>query len=224
VKLEDAREGADVISVDGHTIGKLSRVVVKEDTLEITHLVVDPGFSHRVESIWAGGWGNPHDRVIPAGVLEDESGDNIHITMTEEEFRELSVKYDNVYTKADPSLIRAISNSMPGGSGPWVSFDVMTKEPDEVDIAEDSAVWRLKPHQKLGEVERVLFNEETLKVQALVIRRGHVFHHEVILPVHYIVEVVEGLQGIVRVSITDDELRALVPYTAPDATAGTPAR
>ena len=216
MKLEDAREGADVISVDGHVIGKLSRVVVNEHTLEITHLVVDPGFSHRVESIWAGGWGNPHDRVIPVGVLEDEAGDEIHITMTEEEFRDLSVKYDNVYTKPDPSVTRSILNAVPGGSGPWVSFDVMTKQSDEVDIAEDSAVWRLKPHQKLGEVHRVLFNEETLKVQALVVRRGHFFTHEVILPARYVVEVVEGLQGIVRVSITDEELQGLLPYTGPE--------
>jgi len=69
LKLEDAREGADVISLDGHKLGKLSRVVIKEESLEITHLVVDPGLLHRGESLWAGGWGQPHERVIPVGVL-----------------------------------------------------------------------------------------------------------------------------------------------------------
>jgi sporulation protein YlmC with PRC-barrel domain len=212
MKLEDAREGADVIGRDGHKLGKLSRVVVKEDGLEITHLVVDPGLLHSGESIWAGGWGNPHERVIPVGVLEDEKDGAIHITMTAEEFRDLSVKYDNVYTKPDPSWISAMINSIPGGIGPNVSFDVMTREPDEVDIKEGSPVWRMKPHQKIGEVERVLFNEETLKIQALVIRRGHIFDHEVVLPARYIVEVIEILQGVVRVAITDGELQALAPY------------
>ena len=118
MKLEDAREGADVISRDGHKVGKLSRVVVKEENLEITHLVVDPGLLHSGESLWAGGWGQPHERVIPVGVLEDETGGAIHITMTAEEFRDLSVKYDTIYTKRDPSLISSVLNSMPGGIGP----------------------------------------------------------------------------------------------------------
>jgi len=221
LKLEDAREGADVISSDGHKLGKLSRVVVKEDTLEITHLVVDPGLLHSGESLWAGGWGNPHERTIPVGVLEDETHDPINITMSAAEFRDLSVKYDRVYTKPDPSVISAIVNSIPGGLGPNVSFDVMTKEPDEVDIKEGSPVWRLKPHQKIGEVERVLFNEETLRIQALVLRRGHIFdHHEVVLPARYIVEVIEILQGVVRVAITDDELRSLAPYAPPESPRG----
>jgi sporulation protein YlmC with PRC-barrel domain len=220
LKLEDAREGADVISDDGHKLGKLSRVVVKEATLEITHLVVDPGLLHRGESLWAGGWGNPSERVIPVGVLQDEISDPIHVTMTAAEFRDLSLKYDSVYTKPNPSVIAAIINSVPGGLGPNVSYDVMAKEPDEVDIKEGSPVWRLKPHQKIGEVERVLFNEETLRIQALVIRRGYIFGHEVVLPARYIVEVVEILQGVVRVAITDDELGALKPYTSPESASG----
>src|SRR5262249_44066804 len=132
LKLEDAREGADVISADGHKLGKLSRVVVKEATLEITHLVVDPGLLHRGESLWAGGWGTPSERVIPVGVLEDEIHDPVHITMTAEEFRDLSIKYDSVYTKPNPSLLGALAGSMPGGMGPYVSYDVIVKEPDEV--------------------------------------------------------------------------------------------
>jgi sporulation protein YlmC with PRC-barrel domain len=225
LKLEDAREGADVISADGHKLGKLSRVVIKEESLEITHLVVDPGLLHRGESLWAGGWGQPHERVIPVGVLEDETGGAIHITMTAEEFRDLSVKYDTIYAKRDPSLIASIVNSMPGGIGPYVFFDVMTKEPDEVDIKEDSPVWRMKPHQKIGEVQRVLFNEETLRIQALVIRRGRIFDHElVVLPARYIVEVIEILQGVVRVAITDDELRALAPYSSPESSSGASSR
>jgi len=225
VKLEDAREGADVISRDGHKVGKLSRVVVKEENLEITHLVVDPGLLHSGESLWAGGWGQPHERVIPVGVLEDETGGAIHITMTAEEFRDLSVKYDTIYAKRDPSLISSVLNSMPGGIGPYVLFDVMAKESDEVDIKEDSPVWRMKPHEKIGEVQRVLFNEETLRIQALVIRRGHIFDHELlVLPSRYIVEVVEILQGVVRVEMSDDELRALAPYASPESSTGPSSR
>ncbi len=204
MKLEEAREGADVISADGERLGKLSRVVVKEETLEITQLVVDVG-----HALLAGA---PNERLIPVGMLEDESGGAIHVTMKAAEFRELSVNYDTIEWRLNPSLAAAIVNSMPGGTGAYVPFDVMAKEADEVDIKEGSPVWRMRPHQKIGEVERVLFNEETLKVQALVIRRGHFFSHEAVLPSRYIVEVIEILQGVVRVQMTDEELAGLAAY------------
>ena len=83
----------------------------------------------------------------------------------------------------------------------------------------------MKPHEKIGEVQRVPFNEETLRIQALVIRRGHIFDHELlVLPSRYIVEVVEILQGVVRVEMSDDELRALAPYASPESSTGPSSR
>lgn len=221
MKTRDLHEGADAISRDGHRIGKLTRVVINERSLKITHLAIDPGLLHSGEALWKGGWGLPHARVVPIGVLQDEDSTEIHISMTAEEFAHLSVKYDQVSWKPMPDLepdlldtsdIAPILSSIPGGTGPVQLFDVLTKEPGEVDIAEGSAVWRLNPHEKIGEVEHVIFDDRTKKVTALVIRRGFLFHHEVVLPAEQIIEIVEILEGVVRVDMSDEQLAALAEY------------
>lgn len=225
MKTIDLHEGADVISRDGHRIGKLTRVVINERSLKVTHMAIDPGLLHSGEALWKGGWGLPHARVVPIGVLVDEDSAEIHISMTAEEFGQLSVKYDQVIWKPMPDLqpdrlessdIPPIISSLPGGTGPVDFFDVLAKEPLEVDIADGSAVWRLKPHEKIGEVDHVIFDERTKKVTALVIRRGFVFHHDVILPAEFILEIVEILEGVVRVDMTDDQLSKLAEYVPAD--------
>ena len=205
--LEDLRAGAPVLSRDGDKLGKLSRVVVEKDTLRVTHLVVDTGRSD--------------ERVVPLGVLRDATEAAVRLSMDTAEFRDMSVKYDvQVYQpigdaqrgRLDLSDVSRFVASLPGELGPGVMMDVLAKTPDEVDIAKDSPVWRLDPHQKIGEVEHVIFDDRTRKISALVIRRGIVFTHDVVLPARYIIEVVEALGGIVRVEIGDADLKQLQEY------------
>lgn len=206
--VEDLRAGAPVLSRDGERLGTLSRVVVEKDTFRLTHLVVDAG-------------GRMHERVIPLGVLRDATADAVRLSMDAAEFRDLSVAYDQkVYRpiadaqrgRLDISDISRFVASIPGELGPGVMTDTLAKSPDEVDIAKNSPVWRLDPHQKIGEVEHLIFDDRTRKLTALVIRRGLVFMHDVVLPARYITEVVEALGGIVRVEINDDDLEQLRKY------------
>jgi len=55
----------------------------------------------------------------------------------------------------------------------------------------------------------VLVDEETDEIKELVIRRGVLFHEDVVLPMDYVTEV---LDGVVHVQISDAELRRLQPY------------
>ncbi len=206
--VEDLRAGAPVLSRDGDRLGRLSRVVVEEDTLRLTHLVVDTG-------------GKTHERVVPLGVLRDAAEDAVRLSMDEAEFGDLSVEYDRqVYRpigdaqrgRLDLSDVSRFVSSLPGELGPGVMMDMLAKAPDEVDIVKDSPVWRLNPHQKIGEVEHVIFDERSRKITALVVRRGIVFTHDVVLPARYITEVVEALGGIVRVEIGDADLKQLQEY------------
>jgi uncharacterized protein YrrD len=71
----------------------------------------------------------------------------------------------------------------------------------------------LNPHQKVGEVERVIFDQATGRLADLVIRRGFLFTSEVVLPVRFIVEVVAG---IVRIDIDDEALQSLPEFGAAD--------
>jgi len=209
--LEDLRAGAPVLSRDGDRLGKLSRVVVEKETLRLTHLVIDIGHGH--------------ERVVPLGVLRDASEDAVGLSMDAAEFGDLSLEYDTqVYRpigdaqrgRLDVSDVSRFVSSLPGEMGPGVMTEVLAKSPDEVDIVKDSPVWRLDPHQKIGEVEHVIFDERSRKITALVVRRGFLFTHDVVLPAHYIAEVVEALGGIVRVQIGDADLKQLHEYRPAD--------
>lgn len=222
MKVEDLRLHADIISSDGHKLGTLSRFVFNKDTLRLTHIVVDTGIFRREEALWKGGWGIPNDRMLPVGVIEREDAGKLHISMTGDEFRDLSVDFAEEYFTVAPDampgrfdysdLARA-AMSIPGEPGPYLMQQETALAPDEADVPADAAVWRLRPHQKIGEVERVIYDEATHKITGLVIRRGFVFTKERILPASFIVEVVGG---VVRVEIDDAHLDSLIEFHPAD--------
>ncbi len=222
MNVEDLRLDADVVSSDGHKLGTLSRFVFHKDTLMLTHIVVDTGIFRREEALWKGGWGMSNDRMLPIGVIDREDSDKIHISMTAEEFRDLSVDFaEEYFTRApdvkpgwlDASDLARLAMSIPGEPGPYLMQQKTALAPDEVDVPAGAAVWRLRPHQKIGEVERVIYDEATRKITGLVIRRGFLFTKERILPASCIVEVVAG---VVRVEVDDAHLDALIEFHAAD--------
>jgi len=97
-----------------------------------------------------------------------------------------------------------VIGNTPGG---WL-FEKRNRPLDSVDIKEGTDVWRREPHEKLGEVRRVLLNDAG-RVTAFVIRRGFVFKKDVVLPARYIAEL---LDEIVRVDIPGDVLSNLAEY------------
>jgi sporulation protein YlmC with PRC-barrel domain len=220
--IEELRLHADVISVDGHKLGTLNRFVFREDGYKLTHIVVDTGILRSGESIWQGGWGLSHDRIVPIEVLQAATSDEIRIAMTAEEFRDLSVDFTEEYFKEIPDLhegeldssdLVRIATSIPGEPGPHMMQEKTVMRPGEAQIANDSPVWRLNPHQKLGEVERAIFDEDSGKIEALVIRRGFLLTKDLVLPMSFVVEVVAG---IVRVQIDDDALKQLREFHPAD--------
>jgi len=215
-KLEDLHAGASVVSRDGHKVGTLRRFVVRKDDLVLTHVVVDTGIFRSGD--WNGAIGLSHDRLLPLGAISSASADEVKITMTGDEFKELAVDYiderfasieDDEPGRVDLSDLRRFATSIPGEPGPYVLVEKSAMPADEFEIRKDSPVWRLKPHQKIGEVEDVIFDEGSRRVSGLVVRRGLVFSKDVVLPTERIVEVIAD---IVRVDMSDDELEALVEH------------
>lgn len=222
MNIEDLRLHAGVVSSDGHKLGSLSRFVINKESLKLTHIVVDTGILRSGQALWKGGWGLNHDRLLPIGVLGHAGSDDISITMSADEFAELSIDYIEEYFthtpdmekgRLDASDIARIAQSIPGEPGPYIMQQVTAIGPDLADIASDSPVWRLDPHQKIGEVERVLFDTDTGAMSGLVVRRGFIFSKDVVLPPECIVEVVAE---IVRVHLDDAQLDALPEYHAED--------
>ena len=221
MKLEDLRIGADVVSSEGHKLGKLSKFVVREGEHRLTHVVVDTGILRSGEPLWKGGWGLSHDRVIPLLAVEHATSDTVTLTMAADDFRDHSVDYEEEYFEAMPDIQRGavdvgdvarFASSIPGEPGPWIMLDRRALAPGDVEIPRDAPVWRLKPHEKVGEVERVLISDGG-EIEGIVIKRGFIFTKEVVLPVHAIVEIVAG---IVRVDLDEDALKGLPEFRAPD--------
>lgn len=218
MRLEDLRLNANVVSRDGHKLGNLSRFVIDKDAQRLTHIVVDTGIFRSGEALWKGGWGMAHDRVVPFGCVVDASEDEVRITMSAEEFKDLARDYNEEYFveaqdvepgEIDPSDVRRFAMAIPGEPGPYLLQEVTAKQPWQEEINRDSPVWRLNPHEKIGEVERAIIDEDTGVVNALVIKRGFVFTSEKVLPQDYIVEVAGG---IVRVDIDDEGLKGLEEF------------
>lgn len=220
--IEDLHLGATVYSRDGHKLGQLNRFVIRTGDGTLTHVVVDVGMLRSGRPLWTGGWALSHDRVLPLGAVTSATSDEVRISMSAEEFRDLGVDYIEEHFDRVPdthpgwpdlSDAARIVMSIPGEPGPVMLHEVMAHAPDEVDIKRDSPVWRLQPHEKIGEVDRVLFDPDTGKVSALVIRRGIFFHHEVVLAIASVVEVVAD---IVRVEMDDATLKSLAEYKPED--------
>jgi sporulation protein YlmC with PRC-barrel domain len=221
--IEDLRLHAEVLSHDGHMLGTLSRFVFEKDSRRLTHIVVDTGVLRSGEALWKGGWGIAHDRIVPIGAVESATSDEVRLTMAADDFRDVSVDYADEYFvpvpdlapgRPDESDLARIAMSIPGEPGPYAMEQVTVVPPHEAEINKDSPVWRLRPHQKLGEVERVVFDARTKRITALVVRRGFVFHRDVVLPIDRVVEVVGP--GLVHVDIDDDALKALPEFEPED--------
>jgi uncharacterized protein YrrD len=222
MQLEDLRIGADVVSDDGHKLGTLSRFVVRESDFRLTHVVVDTGILRSGEPLWKGGWGLSHDRILPLAAVVSATSDRITLSMAADDFRDHSVDYQQEYFAdmpdrepglPDVSDLARIAASLPGEPGPYVMLEQRAIAAGDVEIPKDAAVWRLNPHQKIGEVERVVFDEATGAMVGLVVQRGFLFKKDVVLPPRCIVEIVAG---VVRVDIDDEALAGLPEFEAPD--------
>lgn len=222
MNLEDLRLNAEVLSSDGHKLGNLSRFVIDQDAQRLTHVVVDTGIFRSGEALWKGGWGMSHDRIVPFAAVASATSDSVRITMSAAEFKELSADYvEEYFVRApdarpglpDSSDVRRLAMSIPGEPGPYLLQQVTALRPEEASIGKDSPVWRLNPHQKIGEVERAVYDESTGKLSALVIKRGFVFTKDVVLPIDHVVEVVGD---IVRVNVDDQALESLREFEATD--------
>ena len=139
MKLEDLRLGADVVSNDGHKLGSVNGFVIDTESQRLTHLVVDTGIFRSGEALWKGGWGMSHDRVVPFGVVASATTDEVRITMSADEFKDLSADYEEEYfvrvqdvKPGAPDLgdLRRIAMSIPGEPGPYLLQQATALRPE----------------------------------------------------------------------------------------------
>lgn len=224
VPLTNLEAGIDVYSSDGHKLGSLHRMVLKRSDLSLTHVVVDIGFLRSGHHLWEGGFGLDYDRVVPVEAVADVSGERLTLGLTADEFKDMPEYTEEHFeeprdlTPHDYDLTDVVSQAqqlagfLGNTSNAWL-VQKLNRPLNSVDIVEGTDVWRQEPHEKLGDVKRLLFDPADGHLQALVIQRGFIFHKDVVLPARYISELFDDL---VRVDISDAELAQLSEYEAED--------
>ncbi|HLG11382.1 MAG TPA: hypothetical protein VI876_06430 [Dehalococcoidia bacterium] len=218
VSLHDLRAGTDVVSRDGHKLGSLHRMVLKRSDLTLTHVVVDIGFLRSGHHLWEGGLGLDYDRIVPVDQIHAASDKRVELRLTAAEFKDVpeytQERYEgpqdftpNEYDISDIAVrAEQISGFFGSTPGAWIA-EKLNKPLNAVDIKEGTPVWRAEPHEKLGDIMRLLLDDGRLR--AFVIRRGFLFHHDVVLPVRYVSELFDDL---VHADISDAALGQLREY------------
>lgn len=218
--IEDLRAGAHVYSADGEKTGTLHAIVLDPRDNRVTHLAIDAG-PHFPEP----GFGSPKIVSVNIEHLRSADGESVDLAITQADFRKLPL-YEHEHFFAVPSdehpsedtgprrlwdVGLTVAAALAGlGTGLAVPAEHFARAPFERHILDDAPVWRDEPNQHVGDIERVLIDDETNVIVGLVIRRGVLFHEEVVLPMQYVTEVRDGA---IIVHISDEDIESLTPYT-----------
>lgn len=228
--IEDLRIGTAVHATTGKHIGRLARVVVDGASDRVLSLVVDPGLVGSGNLLAPGGLERPRERVVPVAQVASATPENIVLTLSEDDFEELPLfEQEHFISPSAAAAEHGQQAGTPGaarfeagqllnyaasefglGGAPYLPPAEIThaEPPNAGAIADGTQVWRLDPHERIGEVERVLVDGATQRVSGLVLRRG-LLRHQVVLPVSAITGVEDD---VVHVRISDEELKALAPF------------
>lgn len=221
--IDNLRHGASVFTSDGSQIGDLHAIVVDPRDNEVTHVIVNTG-PHFPEP----GFGAPGLVEVPIGQMRGAEESGVYLRIDREAFRDLPEYAARDHLPSAPEAPQeperggparalwnaglAIAHSLASIGGIAVPQESFRGARFERHILNDAPVWRSEPHKHIGDVERVLVDEDTDEIRALVIRRGVLFQHEVILPIAFVTEI---LDGVIHAEISDARLEALQEFKAP---------
>lgn len=215
--IENLRHGATVRTSDGEDVGRLHAIVVDPRDNRVTHVAVsrgpffpDPGF------------GSPTIVSVDLPEVRDAGEDHVDLRLDKASFEKLplyahthfieipgeerapdEVKGRPALWETGRALLAALSSLSTGIAVPAEHF---RKASYERHILNDAPVWRVEPNTHIGDVERVLIDEATGEIEALVVKRGVLFHEETVLPVRYVKEISDG---VIHVQISDADLKNL---------------
>jgi sporulation protein YlmC with PRC-barrel domain len=221
--IDNLRHGAAVFTSDGSQAGDLHAIVVDPRDNEVTHIVVNTG-PHFPEP----GFGAPGLVEIPIGQMKGAEEDGVYLLLDRDAFRDLPEYADRDHLpsaapeepeepeRGGPARALwnaglAIAHSLASIGGIAVPQETFRRARFERHILNDAPVWRAEPHQHIGDIERVLIDEDSDEIRGLVVKRGVLFQYEVIVPIIYVTEI---LDGVVHVQISDEQLEGLQEFTA----------
>jgi hypothetical protein len=210
--------GTSVLTSDRRDVGSLHRTVIDTTRMVLTAIAVERPLLTSGNLLKPGGWSSPRDQRVELAEVTGAEDDEIRITHTEEEFLALPPYIvGSMPEDGDPDLppqvvaedLAARASALLGGAYEPLLDEVENRAPDERHLSGDAPVWRHEPHTHLGDLDRVLYDDETNAVTGLVVRRGRLFHHDVLIPASSIAELLDDL---VHIDLTDGALQSLQEY------------
>lgn len=215
--LQPLKFGVSAVTSDGRDVGTLYRVVIDERSNIVTAVTIQRRLIESGNLLKPGGWEKPRDLIAPFTAVTGADDGEVRLSLTEQEFLALppyvigevpeSTEGWSATYKADDVSMRA--STLLGGvySAPEQEQD--NRGPNERHLSHGAPVWRREPHTHLGDLDRVLMDDETNAVTALVVRHGVLFARDTVLPLRYMVDLLDDL---VHVAIPDAEWDALQEY------------
>ena len=217
---QELKFGLSVVTTDERDVGTLHRVVIDGDSLQVSGIVVQRRLLESGNLLKPGGWEKPRDQLVPIAAVLGADEDEVRISPTEEEFLALPPyvigavpEPDGDWTPprgfvAEDATMRA-GALLGGGLYEPPRDEIENRQPSERHLSHGAAVWQREPHTHLGDVDRVLMDDVSNEATALVVRRGVIFKHDVVLPLRYVVDLLDDL---VHVDIPRATLDALPEY------------
>ncbi|MEO8456732.1 MAG: PRC-barrel domain-containing protein [Chloroflexota bacterium] len=217
--IEDVRHGAEVYTSDGEKAGTVYAIVLAPGSNQVTHLAVDAG-PHFPEP----GFGDARIVTIEIAHLRSADSDRVDVDITKSDFAKLPpyehrhfFQVPDAEPPQDGSLAArvwnagiAIATSVASlGSGLAVPAEHFASAAFERSILNDAPVWRVEPEMYIGDVERVLVDDSNDTIVSLVVKRGEVFQHEVVLPMTNVTDI-SG--GVIHTQLTDAEVKSLAKF------------
>ena len=212
--------GLSVVTSDASDVGSLHHVVIDEPTRAVTAVTVQRPLLESGNLLKPGGWEKPRDQKVPMSAVTGADEDEIRVSLTRDEFLALPPYVIGEVPEPDggwtpPPEFRAEDVTMRagallgGGLYDPPHDEQENRGPTERHLSAGSEVWRREPHTHLGNVDRVLWDDTSNTATALVVRRGVFFTHETVLPLRYVVDLLDDL---VHVDIPEGEWQALAEY------------
>jgi len=221
--LQPLTFGVSTRTSDDRDMGDLYRVVIDEGSRAVTAVTVRRGLLETGNLLKPGGLEKPRDLIVPIAAVVGADEDEIRITITEEEFLALPPyivgdrpEPDGEWTpppgyETEDAVMRLGAGL--GGSVYRPPHDEQeNRGPNERHLSHGAAVWSRDPHEHIGDLDRVLMDDASNLVAGLVVRRGVIFTHDVVVvPAQYIVDLLDDLVHVDLPASVRDGLREYRP-------------
>ncbi len=217
--------GVSAVTADGRDVGSLYRVVVEVGEQggpgagTVTAITVRRRLLESGNLLKPGGWEAPRDLRVPFTAVTGADGGEVRLALTEEEFLALPPYVLGEVAEPEPGfrpppsfaaedVVMEVSGAL-GGVYQRPTAEQNNRAPTERHLSHETAVWQREPHTHAGDLDIVLMDDVSNAVEALVVRQGVLFSHDVLTPADYVVDLLDDL---VHIDIPAGNVHALPPY------------